>query len=187
MGAHTEGLPRTRNAPAESQTQGRRLLLALGLIHLIRGTCALGEFSLTLAAPGAGAGSQTTGALIAVVLLLCFAAHVTSLLLSGVGLLARSPWGWKAALFVYGAEVARQSGSLLLLCGRAPLTPASLHAAGEYGVCLVVAGLMLSTFFLGSVVSACRIRPPMRMEAALPWLAGGVGLAIVKVAAVVWG
>lgn len=165
------------------QQYDRLFLLTFGLVNAIRGVGLLVElvFHLTAAAPQGSAGGGGSAAALGLSALL----HIAVLLLSGVGLLLRRPFGWKLSVLFHANDFTKLAGALLI----AVVTSGALEAvklATELLVQMTWALFGLLVFLMKPIASLCRIDPDRVFAASVPWIALGAALAAMRLIAVLW-
>jgi len=166
------------------QQYDRLFLLTFGLVNVIRGGGLLIELvlHLTAAAPAGSSGGEGGATALGLSALI----HTAVLLVSGVGLLLRRPFGWHLAVLFHANDFTKLAGALLI----AVVTGGSTDAV-SLGTDLLVqmtwALFSLLVFLMKPIAQLCRIDPERVFAAAATWIALGAVLAVVKLASVLWG
>ena len=166
------------------QQYDRLFLLTFGLVNVVRGGGLLLELALHLTGSGpagspGGSGGATALGLSALI-------HMAVLLVSGVGLLLRRPFGWYLAVLFHASDLTKLAGALLIAVVTAGSTEA-VSLGTELLVQMTWALFSLLVFLMKPIARLCRIDPARVIASAAGWIALGVVLAMLKLASVLWG
>ena len=154
----------------------RLFVATFGLVNLIRGGGGIIELLLTL-----GGGSAKSMALDGAAALMGISSlfHLCILMASGIGLLARRPFGWKLSILFHTNEVAKL-GAAFLIAALSGGSAAAVRMSTEILVQMTWALFSLLVFLMKPIAEICRIDGKRIGVAAIPWVLLGITLATVK-------
>jgi hypothetical protein len=158
----------------------RLFLVTFGLVNLIRGLGGLAAFGVALLGPESAAGDAGGAGIVGALALL----HPVVLLLSGIGLLLRRPFGWKLSVAFHANELGKLGGAVIVTT-MLGASSAAIQMGTELLVQMAWALFNLLVFLLDPIARLCRIDGRV-IGAAAPWITVGVLLAMAKLASVLW-
>lgn len=164
------------------QQYDRLLLVTLGLVATIRGLGGLAAFTAALLDPSSSTGSSAEGESLLVRGTLALL-HSGALLVSGLGLLLRRPFGWKLSVAFHANEFGKLAGALLItvLLG---VSSESIQVGTGVLVQMTWALFSLLVFLLQPIARLCQIEGHV-VGAGAPWILLGLLLSLVKLVSVI--
>ena len=159
----------------------RLFVVTFGVVNLIRGGGGLIE--VFLAVTGAETETSRAPGGNAAVLGITSLVHFAVLLISGVGLLARKPFGWKLSVLFHANDLTKL-GSAFFMTASLGTTAEAVRLGTDLLVPMTWSLFNLLVFLMKPIAEICRIDGQKVAVTAAPWILLGFGLGIFKLLAV---
>jgi hypothetical protein len=159
----------------------RLFVVTFGVVNLIRGGGGLIQVFLALTGAATGTSRPADGN--AVVLGITSLVHFAVLSISGVGLLARMPFGWKLSVLFHANDLTKL-GSAFFMTVLLGAAEEAVRLGTDLLVPMTWSLFNLLVFLMKPIAEICRIDGQRIAVAAAPWILLGLGLGVIKLLAV---